>query len=262
MNRQEYIKHRVLRRPYQLTLRINKGRGKPLLLLHGLAANSNVWQPLISRLDTKIWRAIAFDLLGFGYSPKPEWANYSVNQHATAVIASLKKIKVKQGVTIVAHSMGCLVAIRIAKSQPKLVSNLILYEPPLFVDLPEFRSHVRRRKRYFALYKRVASNPQLIIKYAITLGRLASRLPGSSLSKETWIPFERSLRNTIMDQTAYDDLSYLKQPVDIIHGRLDIVVTRSEIRKMFAVNPNITFHLVNESHWISPKSARYLLKLL
>lgn len=262
MGTSDYIRHRVLRRPYQLKLQVNAGEGTPVLLLHGLASSSEAWKHLIDKIDTNNWQVIAFDLLGFGDSPKPNWPDYNVGQHALAVVASLKKLKLKQPVILVGHSMGCLVAVRIAKKYPKLVRKVILYEPPLYVDLPEYPSHVRNRKRYFALYQRIADNPKAVIRYASSLGKVATRLPGHNLSPETWLPFERSLRNTIMGQTAYTELLDSKIPVEIIHGRLDMIVGRTQIRKMLASNPYISFHMVNDSHTISGRAAKFILSRL
>ena len=262
MEAKDFILHRILKRPYRLILRTNAGQGKPVVLLHGLASNGDAWKHFVAQADLDKFQIVAFDLLGFGYSPKPQWLDYNVEHHSRAVAASIKRLKLKQPVILVGHSMGCLVAIRIAAQYPKLVHRAILYEPPLFVDLPEYRSHSRYRKGYFTLYRKVANNPEAVLRYAQTLGRAATRLPGHNLSHEIWLPFERSLRNTIMGQTAYYELLRAKLPIDIVYGRLDMIVSRSEIRKMFKYNPNISFHMVNDSHSISARTARFLINLL
>lgn len=207
-------------------------------------------------------RVIAFDLLGFGQSPKPEWISYSVEQHASAVIASLHTAHVRQPVTIVAHSMGCLIAVHIAAKRPELVKQLILYEPPLYADLPQYRKHIKQRKRYFALYQRIADNPDMVFRYISRLGKTATRISGFSLDETTWLPFERSLRNTIMRQRAYDELHSIYVPTIIIHGRLDMVVANAEIRQMLRDNSNISFYKVSDAHGISFVSARFIAQLL
>ncbi len=262
MPTKDFIRHRLLRRPYKLMLRYDTGRGRPVVLLHGLASNSNAWKHLARQADYDKWRIIAFDLLGFGESPKPGWLDYNIDHHARAVATTIKSIKLNHPVILVGHSMGCLVAIHLAEKYPKLIEKIILYEPPLFADLPEFRKHSRNRKRYFALYGRIAGNPKAVIRYTRSLGRIAARLPGHNLNAETWLPFERSLRNTIMEQTAYSELLHLKKPVDIVYGRLDLIISRSEIRQILKNNSNITIHMVNDSHSISSRSARFILKLL
>jgi cis-3-alkyl-4-acyloxetan-2-one decarboxylase len=254
--------HRFLRRPYMLGVAIDKGEGGTVALLHGLASNGLIWQRLAGQLAAKNYRVIAYDLLGFGASPKPTWSQYRVEDHARNVMYSLRRNGAQFPVTLVGHSMGCLVAVHIASTYPDRVKRVILYEPPLFADIPEFNSHARRRKIYFSIFERIADSPNMMLTYARVLGRAANRVAGFALSEETWLPFERSLRNTIMSQTAYQELHTLNVPTDIVYGRFDVVVTQAEVKNMFADNSNITFHRVSDTHGISKKSSAYLAGLI
>lgn len=253
--------HRWLRRPYRLAV-TDDGQGKTVVLLHGVGASGAVWWSLRARLLAGKWRVIVPDLLGFGDSPKPQWASYTVQDHAQAVVAAIKNRGIKAPVTLVGHSMGCLVAVHIAATHPKLVKRLVLYEPPLYADDPEFRSHMKRREQYFALYEFIAAHPELAFVRDHLFWRMAKRMVGLQLSEEMWTPFQRSLRNTIMQQAAYQELHAIKIPTDIIHGRFDLVVTRREIRAMYITNKRITWHTVSDVHGISQRSALYLAQLL
>lgn len=253
--------HRWFGRPYRLAV-TDAGQGRPIVLLHGVGASGKVWRALGGLLQASGRRVVIPDLLGFGDSPKPQWSQYSVQEHARAVIATLKKQRVKGPVIIVGHSMGCLVATHIATVRPRLVKQLVLYEPPLYADDPEFRSHMRRRQYYFALYEFIASHPQLAIAPAQFFWRLAKRLTGLRLTEEEWIPFQRSLRNTIMRQTAFKELHHIKIPTDIIHGRLDVIVTRADLRRMYRANRKIVWHTVTDRHGISVRSSRYISSLI
>ena len=157
--------------------------------------------------------------------------------------------------------MGCLIASHLAWLYPDLVERLILYEPPLFADSPEFRSHKRRRNFYFAFYRELIQRPSILFTYSKLISRFAE---GRALSvdSQSWLPFERSLKNTIMDQRAYDELKAVEVPTDIIYGKFDLVVTRSEVKDMLKANPNVKFHLVNEMHDITKKAGRYIISLL
>lgn len=254
--------HKALRRPYALAIDDSGGTGKPLVLLHGLAQSGARWQPLAKLMEGRRWRVVAPDLLGFGDSPKPDWSSYSVQEHARMVLHTLQRAGVTGRMTLVGHSMGGLVAAHIAAKHPERVARLVLYEPPLLVDDPEYRKHTRQRNWYFALYEYVASHRQLTFLRQQMLWRLVRRLSGLHLSEEEWPAFERSLRNTIMSQTAYDELKHISIPTDIVHGRLDVVVPRAEIKDMFAHNPQVTLHIVNDIHNVTPRSAKYLARLL
>ncbi|MDB5186260.1 MAG: alpha/beta hydrolase [Candidatus Saccharibacteria bacterium] len=256
----DWLWHEKLGRPYKLTY-VTYGRGrKPLLLLHGLASSGEIWRPLTRLTDGK-WKIIAPDLLGFGGSPSPSWNNYDVSQHAKHVIALLNRLRIQEPLTIVAHSMGCLVATHIAYMHPDRVERVILYEPPLLADVPNYKAHQRVRERYLAMFNYVITHPQLMFKDG-NLRKIWTRIGGIGVRPETWIPFERSIKNTIMKQSAYDELHTLKVPTTIVHGRLDIVVPRADVRKMLQSNPFIKFHTINRMHGISPRAARELVRLL
>ena len=254
--------HRLLGRPYRLDF-IEAGYGRQaVVLLHGLAASKDVWRRLIEELPPDRWRIIAPDLLGFGMSPKPQWGKYTVQEHARMVLALLKRQRIDGPVHFVGHSMGCLVAAHLAATRPKLVKRLILYEPPLLGEVPDFPGHGKRSARYRALFEYIASHPELAHVENRLMWRMARKLSGLHLSKEEWYPFEQSLRNTILEQRTYYELKGMTIPTDIVYGRLDFVVIRQGVQEMFHANKNIKLHLVTDMHGISARSARYLANLL
>lgn len=254
--------HRWLKRPYTLSFSQIGSGPETVVLLHGVGANRHVWDPMLARLDKQHWRIIVPDLLGFGQSPKPQWKSYTVQDHADAVLAMLRRLRVRGPLVMVGHSMGCLVATHIAATQPALVKRLMLYEPPLYADDPTFRSHIRRKRYYYALYEFIAAHPQLAVMQAHLLWRIVKRIIGFKLTAEEWTPFERSLRNTIMRQTAYRELHDIRIPTDIIHGRFDLIVTRTDLRRMYKANKNIIWHMTTDTHGISARSAKYLAAIL
>lgn len=260
MTLKEFVWHKLLRRPYTLAVK-ESGTGDPVVLLHGLALNGAVWQKLVALLGDNV-RAIRPDLLGFGDSPRPDWSDYSVDDHARAVVATLKKRGVTKPVTIVGHSMGCLVAAHIATKYPQIVKRLVLYAPPLFVDEPDFPIHGKMRSRYFAFYEYIASRPQLALLPQQRLWRIAQSMFGLHLDQERWLPFERSLRNTIMAQQAYEEFIALQVPTDIVHGRLDFVIVRAEITAILKANPRITMHTFTGTHNLSGRAAKFLYDIL
>lgn len=250
-----------MQRPYKLAF-ADMGEGRTVVLLHGLAASKAIWKPLVEELVAGGWRVIAPDLMGFGDSPKPQWSKYTVWDHARMVSATLRRLDVKGPVTIVGHSMGCLVAAHMAATQPKMVKHLVLYEPPILGDTPEFPRYATRSNRYRALFEYIASHPQLAQLESRFLWRVARKLSGLHLSPEEWLPFEQSLRNTIINQHAYKQLRDITVRTDIIYGRLDFIVIRQGVKKIFQQNKYIKLHLVTDMHGISVRSARYLASLL
>ncbi len=75
-------------------------------------------------------RALLPDLLGCGFSDRPQAFGYSLEEHAEVVAALLDGLGLRQCVVIGA-SLGGAVAITLAARRPELVANLVLLEANL-----------------------------------------------------------------------------------------------------------------------------------
>jgi pimeloyl-ACP methyl ester carboxylesterase len=207
------------------------------------------------------YRIIVPELLGHGKSPAPGYIPYTSDDQAKAVLTLCRRLELGQ-IILVGHSMGTLVATRLATLQPALVRRLILYEPPLFADMSEFRTHQRRRDFYFDIYERIAKNPSGSFTMTRLLSRISKNWTKFLESQETWIPIERSLRNTIIKQQGYEELRDIAIATDIVHGRFDVVVTRANLKKLLSHNQNVRFYRTTDRHGLSKPSARYLARLI
>jgi len=255
--------HRWLRRPYQLARSVDQGDGPAVVLLHGIGRSAGVWQSVVAALATQTGcRVVAYDLLGFGASPKPDWPDYNIDDHATSVIASLQKLHAKQPIVLVGHSMGCLVAVRVARRRPDLVKQMVLYEMPLYEGLPEKRSYRLRLDLYFKLFQQITRlQPTFNPDTARLVERLARRVVGAEISAETWRPFVKSLEHTIMEQTAATDIKLLQMPMDVIYGSRDMLVIRGKAKQIFGSDAaNITAHTIRARHTISVKASKFLVQ--
>ena len=249
--------HGFLKQPYKLHKRIDEGQGVPVVLLHGIGRSGAVWSAL-RQLLVMDYRVVAFDLLGFGDSPKPELM-YNIDDHAKPVIAAIKKLH--QPVVLVGHSMGALVALRVARLRPDLVRHVVLYEMPLYEGLPDKRIYKTRLAAYFNFYKWVTRQDFGFEEAAQTFyEKIALKVVGSDLSAETWQPFVRSLQNTIMDQTAPEDLAALDVPADVIFGSRDMLVFKGQVKERIDTNlvGPIETHVVKAPHRITPGAAEFI----
>ena len=242
--------------------RIDKGRGQPVVFLHGIASTGENWRQVADMLDDKHYRVIVLDLLGFGDSPRPDWMQYSVDDHAKAVVTSLRRLRTRRPAILVGHSMGSLVAAHIAEKYPRKVKQLILYQMPVYADFQYLHTKDLRRQAYMSVFKYLAEHPKVTLWYARLLGRTASRMVGFVLNEQTWQPFELSLRNTIMQQQSVHRLRRLKMPTDVVYGRYDPLVIRRNLIHYFKPSKTLRFYEIDEIHRVSSRSNRLLFELI
>lgn len=72
---------------------------------------------------------IAVDLLGFGRSPKPVDSLYTLSEHIDMIQRSVLDAYNVKSFHIVAHSLGCILALAIAVKYPDAVKSLTLLAP-------------------------------------------------------------------------------------------------------------------------------------
>ncbi len=111
--------------------------GRVVMLLHGRNFPSSYWAPEIKVLSEAGYRVVVPDQVGFGKSSKPSGELHFDNL-ARNTIALLDHLGVAKA-DIVAHSMGGMVAVRIARAYGDRVNHLVLAAP---IGLEDYRMYV------------------------------------------------------------------------------------------------------------------------
>lgn len=124
----------------RLHLRDLGGTGAPLLLLHGMGANTHWWDPVVPHL--KGFRAVALDLRGHGDSGWAKTAaGYGIDNMTRDVAAAAKALGWDRFL-LAGHSMGGRVALAYAAKRPETL--------PAVVALDFLCQRVPRRDSRFA----------------------------------------------------------------------------------------------------------------
>lgn len=108
-----------------------EGEKVPLVYIHGLGcAGSSHFSRLVAEAAIGGHRHVVIDLLGHGYSDRPEDFGHTLEEHADTVSQLLDHLRISSCV-VFGHSMGGAIAIILAAQRPDLVSQLILAESNL-----------------------------------------------------------------------------------------------------------------------------------
>lgn len=90
------------------------GNEVPIIFIHGLGCASSFDYPQVAAQDELVkQRRILIDLLGAGYSDKPENFDYSVASHAAYLKEFIDDIGIQEFV-LFGHSLGGSIAIELA----------------------------------------------------------------------------------------------------------------------------------------------------
>jgi pimeloyl-ACP methyl ester carboxylesterase len=111
--------------------------GRTVVLLHGRNFPSSYWAPVIKTLSEAGYRVVVPDQIGFGKSSKPA-ADLHFDTLARNTIALLDHLRIAKA-DVVAHSLGGMLGVRIARAYPDRIEHLLLAAP---IGLEDYRLYV------------------------------------------------------------------------------------------------------------------------
>lgn len=143
-----------------------KGKGKPLVFLHGIPVFSINWHYQIDYFS-QFYQVIVPDLRGVGESSKPKgFYNYRVSQLSKDIIGLIEHLNLEQ-VVLIGHDYGGFLANYITMNRGDLVKKLVLISFPY---PSSFLIAFKNKKQLgMSLYAFLAQIPRLpewfVIKY-------------------------------------------------------------------------------------------------
>jgi len=99
------------------------GKGSPLILIAGLASDSQSWKPILGGL-AEYFKVVIFDNRGIGRTQYPR-DSFRISALALDTVCLLDALAIKKA-DILGHSMGGYIAQEIAIEYPERVNRLIL----------------------------------------------------------------------------------------------------------------------------------------
>lgn len=119
---------------------LDEGQGPVVVFLHGSgngACGYSNFKGNYPVLAQRGYRCIVMDMIGFGYSDKPDNVEYPLSFFVECVKQALDVIGVER-CTLLGNSLGGAVALGFALTHPKATERLVLMAPGGVSDLPEY----------------------------------------------------------------------------------------------------------------------------
>lgn len=247
----------------KLHVAVDRGSGPAVVLLHGIASSSVTFDNVVPLLGSTR-RVIALDLLGFGKSPTPATATYSLEEHVAAVSRTLKSLRISGPLTLVGHSLGALIATRYAAENNARVRHLIVIAPPVYVPGETVVDPIQRIQMdaYWALLDFVRKNRGFTEASAKALSLLLPIKNSLEVTEKNWRAISLSVENCIESQTTVTDLAQVQAPVDLIYGTRDPFMAPAGLRVIERMRGVSTTRVEGEDHLVRPGLAREVVRLI
>lgn len=224
-------------------------------LLHGLLNSGRYWGGSYDGL-ARAGAVVVPDLLGFGRAPKPD-EGYTADDHADAVAQLLERCDVRDPVLVGAHSIGGLVALRLAAKRPELVGGIVAFAPPLYATPDDARRQISSidplaRLLVFnaPLGRRLCAAMCRHPKAAEVLVRLARpNLPAPLAAdrvRHSWASYHETLSSLVLAAEAPAWLADIDVPVRIVAGRRDRAVDLAFLESLTALHEHVSLRIVED----------------
>ncbi|MDZ4044222.1 MAG: alpha/beta hydrolase [Rhodoglobus sp.] len=239
------------------------GEGPVVVLVHGIASSAATFQRVIPQLEGR-YRCISLDLLGFGESPAPEGATYTIEEHVASIRATIASLKLRAPVILVGHSLGSLLAARYAAQNPEKVSRLLLVSPPVYLSPSEIGDPLAKAQvgLYLRAYEFLRTNKDFTMATASTISRMFKLGTALEVTERNWNAFILSLQNCIESQTTVSDIAAVRVPIDVVYGALDQFVAPGTMRIIEQMR-HVTMHRVEvNDHLVRARLAKEIVRVI
>lgn len=116
------------------------GEGYPVVLIHGSGPGASGWSNFKQNLKAftdKGYQCVIPDLIGYGYSSKPDF-DYTLDMFASTLADALRSTGIEK-CALVGNSMGGTISMRMALDYPDLVERIVLMAPGGLYELDYYR---------------------------------------------------------------------------------------------------------------------------
>jgi 3-oxoadipate enol-lactonase len=222
---------------------VNRGRGVPLVLVHGYPLDHSMWQGQIDGLSD-ICRVIAPDLRGFGASDVTP-GTVTMEQMADDVAGVLDAMHIEEPIVFCGLSMGGYVAWQFALRHRQRLAKLILCDTRAVADSPEAAAgRLKTAERVLAEGAGVAAEALLPKLFAPATYNEQPQIVESTrqvILRTKPAGIAAALRGMAQRPDVTSRLSEINVPALVICGEHDGISPPAEMRQIAERLPNARF---------------------
>ena len=233
----------------------DQGEGAPVVLLHGSGPGVSAWANwrLVLPHLAQNFRTIAPDIVGFGFTERPEGISYDMETWLKHALGFLDAMEIDKA-HVVGNSFGGALSVALAIHAPERVSRLVLmgsvgveFELTEGLDFtwgytPSL-DNMRKLLDLFAYNRALVTDELAQLRYEASMRRGVQEAYASMFPA----PRQDGIRK-ICSQEA--DVKNIEHETLIIHGRDDLVIPVSCSEDLFRCIRNSQLHIFgNCGHW-------------
>jgi len=237
---------------------VKQGDGKPVVMIHGVAASLHDWDELIPDLTKNGYASYALDLLGHGDSPKPKSRAYHISWVFDHFLHWITSLRLTEPAVIIGHSLGGYIALEYARRFSAWTRGLVLVSPFYSrLQLPPLlrRSYSNRNLRGLIADK----TPQWMFRFIVdvtskALGHSAGGMHSlpEHIRAQTALDYTRTapgvynIPNVITELTG--NLASISLPTMVVWGDQDQTLAPSSFPKLVDSMPRAKGKFIHAGH--------------
>lgn len=244
------------------------GEGKPTFLIHGSGPGVSAWANWRLTLPAlaQHMRVIAPDMVGFGFSQRPENFVYNMDAWVKHAIGLMDALEIDRA-SIIGNSFGGGLALAMAIRYPERIDKLVLMgSMGVSFDITDELDKVWGYTPSIDMMKELldifAYNRELVTDELAELRYKASIRPGFQESFSSMFPAPR--QNSVEDMASPEqDIRQLGNKTLIVHGRDDKVIPLQNALDLLNMIAKSELHVFGQcGHWTQIEHAQRFNQLL
>ena len=235
---------------------IDQGEGPAVVWLHGSgpgASGHSNFKGNYPKIAAQGYRSIVIDIVGFGFSDKPDDVEYPLSFFVECARQTLDVIGVDK-CTVVGNSLGGAIAIGMALEHPQLVEKLILMAPGGLSPMEEY-GQMPGMQKMFQVYASGEALTHEVMKDLFAFGLMHDPVHATDELVSERMQIMQLMNGQVMSAMAIpvliDSLRELQCPVLGFWGANERMMPDSGIMNFAKNCPNLRLILASEcGHWV------------